>query len=354
MKAIIFKLKPYSSFHFGKFAPDSDTALADSDIMMHSDSFFSAIINTYCTLFADTDEFVNQFKENNIKISSLFYYLELNDEIIWFLPKPKFFNLCEVEDHKKFKKISYISKRLYESIKSSNELLSSEVIILQDQFAIRKDELRINEKYLKNIKLYNSIVRQKVFVNKPDQGDDLFQLDVIEIADNSKFENKLNIGFYALYESNTYFNENFLEKFKICLDVLKSTGIGAEKSTLSNIEDIICSNNEWEIEILDPDTESAMNLSIFIPDISDIREIKFATTDLRGGRTLGHSEKDKDEALRTRLKVIRVVQEGAIIGKNSNGIVCDISPDKHNKTPFLRDGKPILISIKKDWVESFI
>lgn len=344
MKSVILKTKPNSSFHFGRYAPDSDTGLSDTDSIFHSDSLFSALVVNYNAMFEDTDDFVHQFKNEYIKISSLNYYIEQNGTKIWFLPKPISFNTIETQNHKSFKKIAYLSKTLYESIQNPEDLLGEDIVIVQERFALKKDELQINKDLLSHFKLYNNTIHQKVYVSKENQGDDLYQLNVIEIADNTAIANTISVGFYFLLETTSAFNTNFGNKFNAVLEVLKTAGIGAERSTIGQLSDIVI--EDWNLRIDNPHPTYALALSMIHPK-DETQKIVYAQTELRGGRTL--SMIDNYKKGRQQLKVIRLLNEGAIVNQDMKGHIENIAPNDWQGIPFLRHGKALTINVNKNW-----
>lgn len=347
MKAVLLKLKEGAKFHFGMYAPDIDTSLSKGDIVFHSDSLFSSMVVTYNNLFNDTEMFINQFETSNIQISSLNYFIEINNKLIFFLPKPINFNLTNVDNYKSFKKIQFISKYLYETIENPIDLLNENVYIIQQKFAVHKNELvDLNGKF-NFLRIFEKELYQKVFINKKKQGDDLYQLDVLEISDNSHLSDSISVGFYFLKETSSKFDNDFGKKTQTVFEILKNEGIGAEKSTMGYIEDIV--EIDWKIEIKDIHPVYKMTTSLFFPKLINKKEILYAQTFLRGGRTLGSGEKLEEDG-RKRLKVIRMILEGSILSKEIDGSIQDISPDGWDKTPFLRYGKPLMIDLKKNWL----
>ncbi|NPA44486.1 MAG: type III-A CRISPR-associated RAMP protein Csm4 [Chlorobi bacterium] len=338
MKVISFKLQPGNRFHFGKFTPDANTGLQNTDDIFHSDSLFSALIITYNSIFNDTNDFVEQFRNENLKISSLFFFLEYNNQKIFFLPKPLIFNFTDVDNYKDFKKIKYISKYLYEKIKDANELLNDDIIILQNIFAVHQSEMPV--KNAEKVKIFNRIIDQKVFVSKEEQGDDLYQLDVIEIADNSLIDKNIDIGFYFIFDFNNDFEEKYFNKFISTIEILTSNGIGAEKSTIGQLHDYEISDIEFRLD--NPSKKTSMSLSLINPTKNELEKILLGQSILRGGRIIG-SNGNK------RLKVVRMLTEGSITKNGVNGILVDIAPDNWNGIPYLRNGKAFLIPINENF-----
>jgi len=342
-KAVYLITNPFSTFHFGKYAPDSDTSLGDSDIVFHSDTLFSSLIVTYTTLFDDTNDFVKQFDNGNIIISSINYFLEFKNKVIHFLPKPVSFNLLETDDFKNFNKIAYVSKKIFESLNHPSDLLNDDIIFIQDIFAVYKSELEgINNILLNKIKLVNNLVHQKVFVSKEMQGDDLYQRGIIEIADNSLIDKNIKVGFYFLIETKSDFDNNFMEKFKIVLEVLQTNGIGGEKGNIGQFESFEI--KEWSLNLNEIDENYKMSLSYINPDKSEIKKIKYGKTLLRGGRKIGSGNE--------LLKVIRLLEEGSLVNKGVKGTIADIKPEGWKGIPFLRYGKAFLIDINKNWLNN--
>ena len=292
----------------------------------------------YDSIFEDTDYFVQQFETGKIKISSLNYYLEQNETKIWFLPKPISFNEVDTENYKSFKKIAFISKKIFETIQSPLDLLAEDILIIQDVFAVKKEELNIDETLIGDLKVYNSIVHQKVDVFKEE--DNLYQLDVIEIADNSLVAPDISVGFYFLLETSSDFDLKFGNRFTTVLEVLKSAGIGAERSTMGQISDISI-ENDWNIQITTPHETAALSVSMIHPN-GETSKIVYAQTALRGGRVIGG---------RKRLKVVRMLSEGAIVEKDIKGHIVDIAPKDWDGVPFLRNGKAITLDVNKKWFE---
>ncbi len=336
MKAVLFKVNPGDRFHFGKYKPDVNTGLENSDEIFHSDSLFSALVVTYDSLFDNTNEFVNLFQEGFIKISSLFYYLEFKGNRIFFLPKPVTLNLTASGDHKKAKKIRYLSKKLYETLENPDQLLSDNVLILQDTFALLKDELPV--KNAEDVRLFHSIVDQKVFVNKEEQGDDLYQLNVIEIADNSMIDKNIKAGFYFLLEMNEQILGTMESSFETVLEVLITNGLGAEKSTIGLIRN--WEKENFDFNISGPSDNQYLSLSVFYPAETETGHILAAKDILRGGRIIGGTDK--------RLKVVRMLTEGSLFDKKVTGNIIGIEPDKWNGIPYLRSGKAFLIPLNKN------
>ena len=77
----------------------------------------------------------------------------------------------------------------------------SEIAVIQDQFALYKSELSVRkEDSWDYLRIYRSITLPKVQVRKLTQEDSLYQLNTIEIADNSVHSEGLQVHYYFLFE----------------------------------------------------------------------------------------------------------------------------------------------------------
>jgi CRISPR-associated protein Csm4 len=357
MKAAILKCKSGSQFHFGRYAPDSDTALNDTSEIMHSDTLFAALVNTYNDIFNDTDDFVKCFEEGAIRVSSVFFCMEQQGKFVWFLPKPVSFDMIKADDYKSFKHIRYISKKLWEHIDSPKELADlmnskeKKIAVLHDSFAMFKDEIELiapdKEDAWKRLKLYYSVNLPKVQVREPKKEGNLYQLNVTEIADNSKRAAGLNTHYYFLYEFSDAIEEDFKERFKQVLKVLAHTGIGAERSTIGQLEEIIPEEKSWETP--NGDSESHCTLSLLSPGEKDLPLLQFYRTMIRGGRAIGK----KQENNQMHLQSLQMIREGAVVSREVKGKIHLINPQNSERMSlpkFKRCGTVVSLPLKKSWL----
>ena len=79
MRAIILQCPRGARFHFGNIALDENTSLNDTAIHPHSDTLFSALINTAAKMDQSlTQQLVDDFAAGNVRISSGFFCLEVH------------------------------------------------------------------------------------------------------------------------------------------------------------------------------------------------------------------------------------------------------------------------------------
>ncbi|MEP7372576.1 MAG: hypothetical protein ABI675_04255 [Chitinophagaceae bacterium] len=356
MKAIVLHCEPGSRFHFGKYAPDDDTALNDSDDIMHSDTLFAALINTYQEVFGDAQELVNAFDEGHLSISSLLYCLQQNDQYTWLLPKPICFNLFASDDYKEFRDIRFISKGVWENLQLPSSLTDAKLYHYfgNTQTVLTGDEIKFPAEYndgekikwlLDRVKLSRLNTLPKVKVRDTPEERGIYQLTVTEIADNSHLKIGLSVHLYFLTDDDNLSKE-IAEKFFLVINMLPYTGIGAERSTIGKIERIEVVN-DWKIGLENADTDLMSSVSLFSPLQNDLAKMKYYKTIMRGGRRLGRGD---DEEKRF-LKSVRMISEGAILHKDCEGCLADVSPGA-DKT-YLRNGKPLGLPVRSQWIPKY-
>ena len=353
MKAIVLRCVPGSRFHFGKYAPDDDTALNDSDDIMHSDTLFAALVNTYQEVFGDAQELINEFEAGPLSISSLLYCLQQNDQYTWLLPKPICFNLFESDDYKEFRSIRFISKGVWENLQLPSSLTDTKLYhrFAGNQTVITGSEIKFPDEYkdeekrkwlLDRIRLSRIITLPKVRVRDTPEERGIYQLTVTEIADNTQLKIGLTVHLYFLINDDNLPKE-IIGKFFSVIDMLPYTGIGAERSTIGKIEGVEVIN-DWKIELDNADTELMSAISLFSPVQNDLTKMKYYKTIIRGGRRLGRKDDDKNRYL----KSVRMISEGAILHKDCEGSLADVSPDADKA--YLRNGKPLGLPVRSQWI----
>jgi CRISPR-associated protein Csm4 len=351
MTAAILNCSPGYRFHFGLYAPDSDTALSETSSTIHSDTLFAALVRTYDDLFDDTNDFVREFESGHIKISSGFYCIEQGGAFTWLLPKPVSFDFEEAPDLKSFKKIKFLSHTLWSKISKPQDLTElikrNEVRLIQSgEFALLQSDIRTRRPTAwEYVKLFQRQAIPKVHVRKPSKEDSIYQLEVIEIADNSKLveedllEGAINIHFYFLTEVTDDFKP-FEEKFDTLLNVLARNGIGAERSTIGRLNGI--SRKEWRIG--DSAAEYFTSLSLLSPTAEDIKSLLSYRTMFRGGRRIGD---DRGYQIQ---KSVRMISEGAVAKSRLTGQVQDVTPDGASLV-YKRNGVPLCLPIPRAWAQ---
>lgn len=353
MKAVVLLCEPGARFHLGKYAPDrdTDTALADTDQIIHSDTLFSALVNIWQDSIGNADELVDIFKNNQLTISSCFHCLSANNQYIWFLPKPVSFNLFPVPegtDPKILRKVDYISASLWAYLQNPGTLMDdNEVVIISTHYALLRTELAalftsgpaLSDERLKQLKITSIETLPKVEVRNDLPDSRIYQFSVVEIADNSAIYPDLKVHFYFLLDTKDTISEASYEKLLFCLNLLPLHGIGAERSTIGQLSGISIYDN-WNISLTNPHQTKACCISLF--NSQNGEDSFLGKLILRGGRRLGANN-------RKYLRSVRMLQEGAIIEKNATGQLVSISPDTETR-PYLRNGIAFTLPIHQNWI----
>jgi CRISPR type III-A-associated RAMP protein Csm4 len=311
---------------------DDNLALATTSFFAHSDTLFSALVNGYSMYNGGADSFVEKFKNRELKISSLFYYLSNGSNYIYFLPKPDFLAIHSPKTrdnlHKKRNRIKFVSIEVWKNgFEAEYWFDKDKYRIIQDEFVVTRAEYDLFAMSDKT-NISKSVMRPKSPKRVPRGMDIHYQAD-LEIGNNSEFD----IGWFFIYEVD----EEVEKELKIATNVMAYTGIGGEKH---NTGRSIKSKPEFDV-IDDFETSDFwINVSLLNPINEDeFKEVKYYSTILRGGRKIPGGN----------AKVVKMIKEGAlIIDEKVNGKLVDIGVDINEKTIF-RNGISLLIPVKYEY-----
>ncbi|SHK20862.1 CRISPR-associated protein Csm4 [Anaerobranca californiensis DSM 14826] len=339
----IFKLFPseLTKFHLG----DSNRKLKD---YFSSDQLFSALYNCGMLLFNKDDSFFKELKETTF--TSLFpgISIKFNEEVkdIIFLPKP----LCAMEigdknvsrlvNHKKFKKIKFISFDLYKEMQKmwddkekEIKLDLSKVVIVGGTYACTLEELQhLQEKIdFNNVKLFKTRVVPKVVISR-----------LNDTSDNFYFQDELEVNYYkardVIIRPFFYFlcKEEVSSKFKGVVRLLADEGIGGKRSLSNGIfEEVL--EGDFEEEIFNHSSGYYMNLSSIYPKKEEVvnldcYELEERNGYIYSGRTTG-----------IRKKTVRLIKEGSIFKDVISGRLMEMKEDVFKEHCIYLYGKGFLI-----------
>jgi len=331
MKAVVLKCRPNSEFHFGVPSVDQNSSLDTTSVIFHSDTLFSAIINTVAKVFPDDVElFINLFGYGNyspkIKVSSGFYCIELQGKMIYFLPKPIDYNLEITDNHKLVKKVMFVSTEIWkQNIRPID--WEKKAVILQDKFVVSKEEWQNKRNY----RVYHTNSVPKVHVHKPDKEDSIFYQTNLIIADGKQYVDNSSVHFYFLLEEEL--NEEDKKKLLTILNLLPIEGIGGERSSGCGKFENIEFRDDFPTDFVG---NRRCSVSLSIPqDISEFKQFQYYNLVTRGGRNIGFNNQY--------LKKVKMILEGAVIESNAQGSVVDISPQ--SQKDYLRYGRTFSLPI---------
>ncbi|MDR1584361.1 MAG: type III-A CRISPR-associated RAMP protein Csm4 [Prevotellaceae bacterium] len=322
-----------TQFHLGESTPFEDSVLHKSSEIIHSDTLFSALVCIAAKIGVTNPEKVL----GEGRISSCFYMMEKDNTNIFFLPRPTTPLFGEMP-FKLIKKIKYVSLGVFNSeipvyswfnVKHFNKV-HEDLIVGNNWIATKKEfeAMNIKSDDAKKLQLYQLQTLPQVRVHTNENKNNLYQVERLQIYDNSQVDGALTIGFYFLFEGELSNN------LKMVIHLLQDEGLGGQRSIgfglFSEIK--IVSN----IKIFDLNGNKHMNISLFSPNDNDFNELRncYYQTILRGGRNL---------ATKYYLKQLLMIKEGAIISGTMQGHVADISVQKDN--PNLRYGKSFPLTI---------
>jgi CRISPR-associated protein Csm4 len=359
MDTFLLRVKPHSKFHFGETGIEENFCLAKSSNILHSDTLFSAIVSIHAQIFGNTEDFIEQLENSKLKLSSVYYCLEQEDERIYFLPKPV--NCLTFKGkYKDIKAIKYISKEVWEAgISPDNWEGDESLVILQKKFLCTKEELKrlkIRDEEIPDLHFFYEHTSPKVKVHGENKSDSFYHETNLHIADNSHLESNPSVHFYFLMEYNPDFV--YEDELYTCLNLLADTGIGGQRSTgagqLTGIEKM--KENSFRLTISSEETKEC-SVSMSIPrDEEEFQTVEAYSLTWRGGRALSRMEienrgltyrspkNEDEEPIQTYLKLTRMIEEGAILTAPIEGKLQYIGPDNDEKA-FIRFGHSLSLPI---------
>jgi CRISPR-associated protein Csm4 len=329
MKCII-RLKFTTPLHISNQRSDYSV----SETLIHSDTLYSAIINAWSNLGLTTYIPSNTGSIFPFALSSLFPYVNLGGEYVYFLPRPACFNQdVPIELNKDFKKIEYIESSYFKLLQQGEKIAIEKSII--------KSNLLTNKAI--SFPLYTKSEQPRVRVSRSFESAEPFYIERIFFHENA--------GLYFILH---YEDEKILEPIQYALDYLKDEGIGTDRNVGNGKFTWEFENNSNIIHFDNVESSYSTNLSLYIPEnhqtISSLMDegsyFGFIT---RGGWITSYPY------LSLRKKYIRAVKEGSVlkIAQGISGRIADITPDR-DKLPddfknihtIFRVGKAIWVPIK--------
>lgn len=341
MKVIKIPLRPYTRAHFGELKIDHDLALTDTAEFAHSDTLFSALVHAHArhTEKDNAEDFIDYFKQDKIKISSLFYYLTNNKTTVYFLPKPSHLSIYDAKDgqHKIRNKIAYVSHGVWANgLESKKWLEGSEYVLIDKNMVMTQAEferLGLEESDKSKLKIFSIVTTPKSPQRGPEGAAIYYQADVQIAAKpthaGTGAKADFEIGWYYIYEADGQAETDL----RIATNIVAYTGIGGE---ITNTGRTPKSEPKLIADLPDlPSADRYCNVSLLCPaDATEFAQVEYYQTTLRGGRRISKEEN---------VKVVRMIRECALVKtKNIKGQIPRLGTD-NNGHDILRLGKPLLI-----------
>lgn len=337
MKAKLLKLKPNGRFHFGKPMIDSNTSLTDTDEFIHSDVLFSALVNNLATVKSkeDVNQFIKGFESGAIKISSGFYCIEnqktsdVDKQYLFFLPRPvHIVNTISIEEYDKVKHVKRI--KFIDSALLGKNISDWEV---KSNFAMDTVSLTELGVGLDELSLYQKDIATHVGIRNKSEDTDVktggpFKVSYISISDLKEFS--LQVHFYFLYEVS---DSKYESDFELAVELLSYNGIGGERSSGYGAIEAIETIESLPTCFEENNSTYQMTLSKVVPKAEEMKLLCYYTHSIRGGR----------ETTKGTLKSVAMLNEGAIVQKDIQGRLVDISVEENRS--YLRYGKAFCIGL---------
>lgn len=356
MQTILLRCPRRARFHFGQVGLGENMALSDTAVLAHSDTLFSAIINT-AAVFPDTamlNHLIDAFKEGEVRISSACFCWQVSEsDYIWFLPKPAISNKPKKSTQaaqslndsrrKEFGKVRFLSKGVWESDYTPTDWFDPDkCLILDGKFVVTQAEAQNIPKEQRHArtKLYEVINLPKVRVHAADQQQGFFGQAAVQLGYWGK---DCRVHYYLLVKLPE--EERLAAFFRTVMQLLIDQGIGGERRVgCGQLKEL-----DWRTDMnnlaAEP-TAPQMSLALFNPEsIAELNECLSYETTIRGGRRItvaGENEVYLDR--------VRMILEGAVSQKALEGRVVNINP--YNETPhlFYRLGRHFSISLPQNLI----
>ncbi len=300
MQAAILKCRSGSRFHLGEYSSDQNLSLADTAEYFHSDVLFGAFISSLAHVNPDKIKYYKTlFETGKIKFSSAFYCVEnKQNEFLFLLPKPQSLNLVQTNEHKKLKKVKYISKAIWERGTMPYEWFGngSECVSPNPDCVFHNSELEIDTRFKLSEKADNQKVRKRT---TEEDGNLYTQTDLVLLGNNS-----YAVHWYFIFE--TELTGDALTEIQNIIRLMADNGIGGERSTgCGKIEEVVF--KPFSINLPEESVYHA-SMALLIPKVEDVQKIKLHQVKKRGGRYINPGN---------RIKTVNAVLEGAVIDINA-------------------------------------
>jgi len=381
-EAYLLRAWPHNVFRLGK------TSLDNTFEYIHSDTLFSAIMNTHAMMYGQQQTrllkelFDPATDSGQISLSSAFHCLSWQQQQkaqwLFFFPKPLIYQLCPPDQLKQSKRIRFISRGLWQmapparqlpdvpclggthalsfgellqlgllswpqlqpfihyrerkklSLQSLQQLQQLEESQLQALFHTEK----LNN-YLRDFKVCRQITYPKVVVHQKGQQAAYYTQTYVQLQSfTNAGGDSLQTHFFFLLNLPDEISNPQKQQLRAAIRMLADEGIGGDRSSgaghLQAVEQI-----QLDLPTL-PQPNYLVNLSLSIPqNQEEFDQYTHYRYLLRGGGALADAD---DYGHQNQRQQIRMLAEGSMCRSNSPqpvGKLLSISPDKR---PIFRNG----------------
>lgn len=356
LESIILRCRPGAQFHFGRIALDVDTSLHDTSPIMRSDTLASALVETANRVFSgDTfEKTLEDFKNGQVRFSSLFFCLEKNDGgIVYFLPKPASLDTHEPgkdkktgddKERKTIYRIKFISKGVWEQGILPEEW-DDKCVALKGGFLATTDELSaIPEEAREKISLFDTVSLPKVAVHKLTRENSLYFQTNIQLTNFQNIEGleKTSVHFYFLLESDDPAARN---RAHTLAQIMADEGIGGERTTGCGKLEGCDEPQTFDLKPSETAKGFYGSASLLSPaSDTELQACLAYKVETRAGRRIPRSKEEAEKGMVPFLQRLKMIGEGALLKGQVKGRWHDISP-KNSQDPFLRFGSALCLPL---------
>lgn len=342
MYAAYIPLQPHSMFHFGEIKADVNVALNHTSFYAPSDILFSSLINCYQDLTGDASVFVKYFTDGHLAISSLFYYLKKEENVVHLLPCPIFLDLFSRRDgnHKMRNSIKLVSDGVWkQGFDPDNWLDENKYRFIQNNdILLTKSEFDIlgltgEEFVFKTVDLPKNPIHDVLMRPGAKEKSIFYQANV-----ETGSINGIEIGLYFIYTLSGENDTNCASCLKTAVNLMAFSGIGGERNNTGRtlgepgFAHFVIENDPTNEDMI----KAFTNISFLNPaGESELKNVSYNLTILRGGRETGNIA----------YKVVRMIREGALLKSPVKGRLVDIGTDLEGNTAY-RNGICLCLPIK--------
>jgi len=315
--------------------------------ILHSDTLFSAIVNSYNTLYGQTGvvAFLTDFEEGKITLSSGFYFARFvtssAEQVLYFFPKPAadFRSYAtdkgdDIKNRKKIRRIRYLSAGLLKSALAAGVKLDEtgspyfECDLLAhgrfgEEFCFDRAELKLSDVQVRQLstRTFRRVTQSpKVVVSRTgSQSEDVYYQADIELYPLILDDLRVQPGFFFLVEYNL--GKEAWKRFRAAVRLMADEGVGGKRSNGYGQVSDVHFDDSFE---LNPGGEKyQFTVSLLSPAPQDDLESLFSYEIIsRGG---GYIHAGYPTSLTK--KSVRMVREGALLKGNMQGRLVDVAPD---------------------------
>ena len=307
MEIVSYKIEPKTGFHLGT----KEGWMESTSNYIHSDTLFSAICNAYSNLYGndELESFLEKFVQSpQFLISSAFPYV---DETLLF-PIPFSVKPPQKADIKKFKKIKFVSRPIFESVcKGEGIPPEFQKMIVQEGHVLIGETKELGIK-----KIWAEDNRPRIVLDRTSSSANIYHVSEIQFNQGC--------GMHFLIK---YLEKDCTIKVEACLRLLQDDGIGGDRSSGKGSFSL---SPPTEFNFTTMTADHFVTLSLYHPKKEEIssqilRESKYDLI-TRGGWI--YSLKIKN----LRRKRIRMFVEGSVfpLKKDLYGQLKNVTPEEHN------------------------